>query len=355
MSLLELQLPQQQHPIILIGAGGIARDAHLPAYRKAGFKVTAVFDPNQERARAVAREFAVDRVAASLEDAIGRAPQGAVYDVATPPGAFLDILDTLPGGSSVLIQKPLGEDIAKARAIRDLCRAKKFRAAVNFQLRYTPAVRVARNMIAKGAIGEVHDMEVRVTVYTPWHLWTFLEGIPRMEILNHSVHYLDLMRSFLGEPTTVYAKTVKHPKMAKLASARSNIILDYGDTLRANVTTNHGHEYGLTHQESYIKWEGTRGAIKIRAGLLMDYPKGVPDLFEYCVLEPGDSPEWRTLDIQGSWFPDAFIGTMADLMCYAEGSAQDLPGSVEDAYKTMAVVEAAYASNDAGGARVVHD
>jgi predicted dehydrogenase len=355
MSLLELQRPQKPRPIVVIGAGGIVRDAHLPAYRKAGFQIASIFDLDQERARSLAQAFAIDRVASSLGEAVSNAPKDAVYDVATPPGAFLDVLRSLPEGSSVLMQKPMGEDLGRAGQIRELCRAKKFRAAVNFQLRYAPAVRAARNMIAKGTIGELHDMEVRVTVYTPWHLWSFLEGMPRMEILNHSVHYLDLIRSFLGEPASVYAKTVKHPKMAKLASTRSNIILDYGDTLRANITTNHGHEYGLKQQESYIKWEGTRGAIKIRAGLLMDYPKGVPDLFEYCVLEPEAPPEWQTLEIEGSWFPDAFIGTMADLMCFAEGSAHELPGSVEDAYKTMAVVEAAYASNDEGGTRVVHD
>src|ERR1700759_1026118 len=142
-------------------------------------------------------------------------------------------------------------------------------------------------MIADGAIGDLHDIEGRVTVYTPWNLWTFLERMPRMEILIHSIHYIDLMLFFLGEPESIFARTVKHPKMKNLASTRSNIILDYGDTLRANITTNHGHEFGLRHQESYIKWEGTQGAIKIRAGLLMDYPKGVPDAFEYCVLEPG--------------------------------------------------------------------
>jgi predicted dehydrogenase len=355
MSLLVLQLPQKPRPIVLIGAGGIVRDAHLPAYRKAGFQVASIFDLDQQRAGSLAREFAIEDVPSSLKGAVANAPRDAIYDVATPPGAFLDVLRSLPEGSCVLMQKPMGEDLGRARQIRDLCRDRKLCAAVNFQLRYAPAVRAARNLIANGTIGELHDLEVRVTVYTPWHLWSFLEGMPRVEILNHSVHYLDLIRSFLGEPASVYAKTVKHPKMAKLASTRSNIILDYGDTLRANVTTNHGHEFGLRHQESYIKWEGTRGAIKIRAGLLMDYPKGVPDLFEYCTLESGASPEWRTLDIQGSWFPDAFIGTMADLMCFAEGSARELPGSVEDAYKTMAVVEAAYGSNDAGGMKVAHD
>jgi predicted dehydrogenase len=355
MSLLELQLPRSPRPIVLIGAGGIVRDAHLRAYKKAGFRVATIFDLNEDKASSAAAEFGIERVASSLDEAVELAPKDAVFDVATPPQAFLDILSKIPEGAAVLLQKPMGEDLHRARQIRDLCRNKRLRAAVNFQLRYAPAVRAARNLIARGTIGELHDMEVRVTVYTPWHLWSFLEGMPRLEILNHSIHYLDLIRSFFGEPTRVYAKTVKHPKMAKLASTRSNIILDYGDTLRANVTTNHGHEYGLRHQESYIKWEGTHGAIKMQAGLLMDYPKGVPDSFEYCVLDPQSPPEWRALNIEGSWFPDAFLGTMADLMCFAEGSSLELPGSVEDAYKTMAVVEAAYASNDGGGTKIIHD
>jgi predicted dehydrogenase len=210
-------------------------------------------------------------------------------------------------------------------------------------------------LIEDGTIGQLHDMEVRVTVYTPWHRWTFLEAISRVEILYHSVHYLDLIRSFLGDPKSVYAKTVKHPKMTKLASTRSNMILDYGDMLRANIETNHGHEYGLRHQESYVKWEGTDGAIKTRLGLLMDYPNGVSDEFEYCVLEKERVPEWKPLQVEGSWFPDAFIATMADLMCFLEGSSRELSGSVEDAYKTMALVEAAYASSEGGGTKVAYD
>jgi predicted dehydrogenase len=355
MSLLELNLPKQPRPIVLIGAGGIIRDAHLPAYRKAGFKVSSIFDLDPKRARFLARTFEIDRVSASLEDAVSSAPMDAVFDVATPPGSFLDILNRVPDASGVLIQKPMGANLNEARQIRDLCRTKKLKAAINFQLRYAPAVRAARNLIAEGRIGELHDVEVRVTVYTPWEQWTFLEGIPRVEILHHSVHYLDLVRSFLGEPASVYAKTVKHPKMTKLASTCSNVILDYGDATRANVTTNHGHEYGFRHQESYVKWEGTGGAIKTRLGLLMEYPKGLPDEFEYCILEPGIPPQWQILKIDGSWFPDAFIGTMADLMCFVEGFADDLPGSVEDAYKTMAVVEAAYESNASGGTRVPYD
>jgi predicted dehydrogenase len=249
----------------------------------------------------------------------------------------------------------MGENLTQACQIRDLCRAKRLTASVNFQLRYAPAIRAARTLIKQGVIGRLHDMEVRVTVYTPWHLWTFLEGIPRVEILHHSIHYIDLIRSFLGNPTGIYAKTITHPKMTRLASTRSTVILDYGDTIRANYTANHGHEFGLRHQESYVKFEGTDGAIKTRLGLLMDYPAGVPDEFEYCTLRPDHAPEWKSLPIEGSWFPDAFIGTMANLMCFLERSEDTLPCSVEDAYKTMAVVEAAHRSSDSGGTGIAYD
>src|SRR5262249_24031933 len=132
-----------------------------------------------------------------------------IYDVAVPASAIPNVLDQIPDGSAVLIQKPLGEDLAQAKAIADQCKRKNFTAAVNFQLRYAPYILAARDLIDSGAIGELHDMEVRVTVYMPWHLWTFLEKAPRVEILYHSVHYVDLIRSFLGEPKRVHALTIK--------------------------------------------------------------------------------------------------------------------------------------------------
>ncbi|MGH9439529.1 MAG: hypothetical protein ACRD22_17005, partial [Terriglobia bacterium] len=45
----------------------------------------------------------------------------------------------------------------------------------------------AQSVIEQGVIGELHDLEVRVTVYTPWHLRTFMPGIPRVEILYHAL------------------------------------------------------------------------------------------------------------------------------------------------------------------------
>ena len=42
-------LPSNKQPIILVGAGGIVNDAHLPAYKKSGFDVQGIFDPIKEK------------------------------------------------------------------------------------------------------------------------------------------------------------------------------------------------------------------------------------------------------------------------------------------------------------------
>lgn len=224
-------------------------------------------------------------------------------------------------------------------------------AAVNFQLRYAPFILEAKRMIAEGLLGELHDIEINVNVYTPWQLWDFLFQSPRVEILYHSIHYIDLIRNFLGNPETIYARSTKHPAMKELASVRSNIIMDYGDMIRANILTNHGHVYGLEKQQSYIKLEGTKGAIKISFGVLKNYPEGMPDQFEYTVSEKGQYSKWITKEIEGTWFPHAFIGSMQQVMLAAEGKIDRPDNSVEDCINTMACVEAAYRSSEQGGVK----
>jgi predicted dehydrogenase len=346
-----LPMPRAPFPIVVLGAGGIVRDAHLPAYRLAGFPVWGICDQAVERARALAGEHGIPHVFGDLGQAIAQAPADAVFDLALPASRFLDVLRRLPPGASVLMQKPMGETLAQAREIVALCRERSLKASVNSQLRYAPFVRQARELIDLGGIGELLDLEVRLDVDIPWEIFPSLAGRPRMEIVHHSIHYIDLARSFLGEPRSLLARTYSHPAYPALASVRSTLLLDYPDPLRVTITANHTHRFGPAHQESYVKWEGTRGAIRARIGLLLNYPHGAEDRFEYCTRRDGEVPVWQTIEVAGSWFPHAFIGPMADAMRWKEGAIPRAPTHVEDALKTMACVEAAYASNAQGGFR----
>jgi len=347
-------LPATKQPIIIIGAGGIVADAHLPAYKIAGFEVYGIVNRTQERAQKLADRFGIPHVFNTLAEAVAKAPANVVFDLTIMPEQYIDTLKQLPDGSAVLIQKPMGDDFTQAKEILALCREKKFKAAINFQLRFAPFTMAAKYLIDQGLIGELYDMEVRVTIKTPWEIFPHVIVHPRLEIQYHSIHYVDLIRSFLGNPERILAKTLKHPAKT-LSSSRSTILFDYGDTLHAVINTNHDHDFGAEHQESYIKWEGTKGAIIAKMGLLMDYPHGVPDVFEYCILEEGKAPAWKKVELEGSWFPEAFIGTMANLMRYNEGSDTELKTSVADIIQTMAVVEGAYQSSDGAGVKVNYE
>jgi predicted dehydrogenase len=343
-----LPRPKQPRPILIIGAGGIVRSAHLPAYEKAGFPVFGLMDANAERAATLAAEHGIAHTFASVADAVRLAPPEVVYDVAVPASQLMQILPQLPDGAAVLMQKPMGETLDEARAIRDLCRSKGLIASVNFSLRYSPNNLAVVALADAGLLGEIHDLQVQTTTYTPWHLWTFLATAPRLEILYHSIHYFDLIRSWLGNPQGVYAKTVKNPNTANLSATKTIAILDYGDNKRVFVASNHHHRFGPGHQHSFVQWEGLQGAARIRMGLNLDYPTGVPDTAEYAECGRQES-RWLSLPLSGNNVPDGFMGAMGALQAYAEGSASTLPTHFDDGFQTMALVEALYRSSERDG------
>ncbi len=339
------------NPVYIIGAGGIVNTAHLPAYAIAGYRVQGIYDIDNAKAVATAEKFNLPHVFSSLAAMVEHAPANAVFDLAVPGKQMIPLLQQLPDGAAVLLQKPMGENYDEAKQLLALTKSKKMLAGINFQLRYAPYIIAARDLIDKNLLGTLNDIEVNVNVYTPWHLWDFLLQSPRVEILYHSIHYIDLVRNLLGNPQSVYAKTTRHPSMPALAAVRSNIIMDYGDMIRANILTNHCHNYGTPKQHSYIKIEGSRGAIKINFGALINYPRGAADSFEYILLDDDAEPEWKEMTIEGSWFPHAFIGSMQQVMLAAAGVIDKPDNSVEDSIHTMACVEAAYLSSMQGGIR----
>lgn len=50
------------------------------------------------------------------------------------------------------------------------------------------------------------------------------------------------------------------------------------------------------------------------------------------------------MPLSGGWFPHAFVGTMSNLQRVAAGEDNALVSSVEDAWHTMALAEAAFES-----------
>jgi predicted dehydrogenase len=90
--------------------------------------------------------------------------------------------------------------------------------------------------------------------------------------------------------------------------------------------------------------EGTAGIARVTWGVNLSYPSGPPDTME---IHAGGA--WKGVPLRGSWFIDAFEGPMSNLQRFIAGEDSALIGSVDDAIRTMALVEACYQSSERGG------
>ncbi len=332
--------PANPKPIVIIGAGGIVRDAHLPAYRQADLAVGGVMDIDADRADALAKDHGIPDVYRSVADAAAAGGTDVVYDIATPPHVISDILPDLPDGAAVLIQKPMGADQEQARTIRRICRDKGLKAAINFQLRFSPMMMAVQDAVKSGLLGDLLEIEVHLNIFTPWTLFPFLIPMERVEIAVHSIHYLDTIRAVAGNPQGVFARSMHDPRANDFKQTRTSVILDYGDKLRGLMSINHNHQNGRKFQSAWFRFEGTEGTMMVKLCVCYDYPNGEADELWYC----RNGEDWEQIPLQGSWFIDAFMGPMRNVQRFDAGEDDHLHSGIEDAYQTMALVEACFQS-----------
>ena len=159
---------KRDYGIGIIGAGGIVNAAHLPAYRKAGFKVVGLTDMERDKAEQTARRFEVSRVYDSVE-ALLEDPTVEIVDIAVPPWNQKDLVrQTTAAGKHLLCQKPLSNVYADAIEIVEMAEASGVKLAVNQQMRWDQAVRASRTLLNRGLLGDPASAVIDVSILTEW-------------------------------------------------------------------------------------------------------------------------------------------------------------------------------------------
>ena len=233
---------RHDHGIAIVGCGGIVNDGHLPAYTSHGLNVVGCYDINPEAAQSTAERWGVERVFGSLEEVAGD-PATEIADIAVPAWRQLELVRTLAdSGKHLLCQKPLSDDFAQAVEIVQRAESAGVKLAVNQQYRWSPVVRAMHTLISQGRIGTPTAAFVHESLVNPWELWPWLMEVPQLEIMYHSIHYLDGMRFLLGahgEPEWVTSRHTGHPLQTPSAETKTVTILDYADGTQAFVAVDH--------------------------------------------------------------------------------------------------------------------
>jgi predicted dehydrogenase len=297
----------------LVGAGQIVNQAHLPAYRKAGFRVLAITDQNRSAAEATARRFEIPRVCNSVEDLLGVAGI-EIVDIAVPARHNPELSkQVMQGGKHVLVQKPMAETALEAEEMVNEARAAKRKLAVNQQMRWAPSIRAASDLLRRGFFGELAECTIQIQIRTAWNAWPWLQTHPYPELYYHSIHHLDAMRSWLGDPIALYATLARYPGSNCVGPTRNYMLFEYPGNLRASMLVNHHSVAPDDDLSAKFTIEGTEGRCEGLIGLLLSYPTGRSDLLTVSHGELAPSSSLR-LELCGRWFPDAFIGPMSSLM-----------------------------------------
>jgi len=336
--------PENRRKIGICGTGGIVDGAHLPAYKKAGLEVVAIFDTDNAKAQDVAMRHGIPTVYKTLGELLSDA-NVEIVDIAVPADAQPEIFAQVAAAKKhILAQKPFATTVALGEAMVKQAKEAGIIAAVNQQLRFEEGVAAAHKMVELGWIGTVSNFSINVNLITPWELWPWAKDLDRLEVMLHSIHYHDLIRWFLGDAKTVFCAAGRTAGQFPKGETRTISTALYKSGVTSLVHANHVNRGGDNYAEYRI--DGDKGSIRGTLGLLYDYPNGRVDTLEVnSQVLPTDG--WMPYPVTTRWFPDAFIGTMGSVMD-AVSSGLPLRASVADNVGTLKMVEALYKSMDSG-------
>ena len=259
-------------------------------------------------AKETAALFDVERVFHSLDEAC-RARRRRVRPRRARGSDPRTSSGRLPEGSGVLMQKPMGRDLAEARRIRQIARDRGLVAAVNLQLRFSPEhARAARSARAAAHSARSSTSTSASSSISRGTTGRFIEGAPRLEVPYHSIHYIDLIRSIAGEPEGVYCKAIPHPELPRL---RDTPQLDHPRLRRSHPLLARPEPHAPRGSAlSRVAADGRRHARRRPAHVGRE-----PVVSQRAAGHDGGLYRRGVahVPLRGSWFIEAFEGPMSNL------------------------------------------
>jgi hypothetical protein len=197
-------------------------------------------------------------------------------------------------------------------------------------------------LLDHGVLGEPVFATIDMRGIPHWMPWHRELGWLTLRIM--SIHHLDCFRYWFGDPEGIYCSVRTDPRTKfPHTDGICTYILEYASGLRCvgiDDTWTGPAKEGCP-SDLRIQWriEGTNGLAMGDIGWCKD-PYTTPSTIRYAAI--GD-PEFHQPRWTESWFPDAFIGPMAQLLIALETGKEPAVGG-RDNLKTMALVDAAYLS-----------
>ncbi len=190
----------------IIGTGFIG-PVHLEALRRLGVKVTAICDTT-ERAQAAAAKHGIPEVHGDADyRALVNSPQVDVVHVTAPNRFHCEMaLAAIKAGKHCICEKPLAMNTKETARIVAAARRAGTVFAVNYNVRFYPAVLQMRQLATRGDLGQI--IHVNGSYLQDWlfkdtdYNWRLLpqEGGTLRAVADIGTHWLDTVGFILDSP-----------------------------------------------------------------------------------------------------------------------------------------------------------
>jgi predicted dehydrogenase len=317
----------------LIGSGGIARNAHLPAFRQgAGVRDRIELVALVDSAADVRPLDGVSLPLLQHREELEQCGPIDFIDICTPTASHLElVLWGLERGYDVLCEKPVALTRAEAARIAAAARAQGRVVVPCHQYRYNPAWLQLREWLREDQIGDWHLAEFAVYRQfadpgsrpdaLPWRGESAASrgGV----LLDHGTHLIYQILDVAGMPSAVRSWTGRLRHQQYDVEDTAALLLEYPDRIAVMFLTWAAH-----HRENRIRFIGETGTIEWVGGELRLAREGHEQRLDFT-RELDKASYWR-------WYACLFQDFIAAL------DARDGESFLQDIAQVAGVLEQAY-------------
>ena len=321
--------------VAIVGMGNIG-NVHGRVYQQhADTEIVAVCDIIEERADRAAEKYGCQGFYSVRE----MLESGVKFDMASMATAGVEnggdhyepTMELLRAGIPVLGEKPISNDLAKAREMVALAKAKNLRYGINLNHRFTPAALKAKEWVQNGRLGEINIINMTMWINNP------NESAPHFHMRALHPHSLDVMRYFAGsEVAKVQAFFKKGLGRKVWSNVQVNLLYENGIIGHLTGSYDAGGTYGLETLE--VVGSDARFVLRDACEHLEFYPRFSNDTEQYDYLGGMRS------------FPETFDSRIARWIEQNKAAAapEAIDASGEDALRVQTIIEAAIESWETG-------
>ncbi len=247
----------------IVGCGFISR-VHLAAMTGiADAEAVAVVDRDEQVARERAEEYQVPKTYTDWSEAFGSNDVDAALICLPHAMHYKCTTDALNAGKHVLIEKPIAVDVAQAREMTELARARNLTLMVAHMKRFDRRFQVMKAKIDEGTIGRPFLAKSEwigpreVFVNNPWTKDAAGGG----PLMGFGSHHIDLLHWMMGSVKRVscYKNNIVWPDIEAEDSAAA--IVEFENGAIGSITYTWGAEiYG---QYENLAIYGTKGTLNM--------------------------------------------------------------------------------------------